>query len=70
MKKKRDTGCAGCSSLTHNVTGCLTEGAARHYDLAGLPGTAARIRRQVAALERSRAERKDEIRASAERRKA
>lgn len=66
---KRKPGCAGCGAINHNVAGCLTEGAARHFELSGLPGTAARIRRQVAALAKSREVRRDEIRERAEARK-
>ena len=66
---RRATGCAGCGATNHNVAGCLTEGAARHFELSGLPGTAARIRRQVAALAKSREVRRDEIRERAEARK-
>ena len=66
---RKATGCSGCGSMFHSVRGCLTEGAATHFELAGLPGTAARIRRQIAALEKSRDERRDEIRERAEARK-
>lgn len=65
----RKSGCAGCGGR-HNVKGCLTEGAALYFERSGLPGTAARIRRQIAALEKSRDERRDEIRERAEARKS
>lgn len=51
---RAETGCSGCGSLGHNVRSCLTEGAADHFDRAGDPIRAARIRRQLAALEESR----------------
>ena len=54
--------CRACNRDGHNLRGCVTEAAARHFDLSGLPGTAARIRRQVAALAKSREVRRDEIR--------
>lgn len=66
---RKAPGCSGCGSLFHSVRSCMTEGAARHFEAAGLPGTAARIRRQIAALEKSRDERRDEIRERAEARR-
>lgn len=66
---RKATGCSGCGSMFHTVRSCLTEGAARHFERSGLPATAARIRRQIASLEKSRDERRDEIKERAEARK-
>lgn len=51
---KRPAGCRGCGATDHSVPSCLTEGAALHWERSGKPERAAKVRRQIEALEAAR----------------